>query len=407
MNWFLRKLIARGRSAAGARLQPRIRLALESLEDRCVPTVSYFGGALLTNVEAQAIYYGNGWNSTATSGQEAALDGFLSYIVNSPFTQALTQAGYGVGSGTASAGVVDPASLSAGATLQDAQIQAAIQSLVSSGTVAAPDANRLYVVYVQPNVIVAQGGLTSQQGLLGYHGAFAGHTAAGQAVDIHYAVIAYPGGSVGNQSNTSIAIDDLTSVTSHEVAEAITDPNVNYKTLGWYDPARGEIGDITEQFLTRLNGYLVQEVAGKNDQPLSLTTVTPQPTPTPTPQPVSLTPTQSILSISGGQIRAGQQVTVTIQVAATSGATIPTGVVTLMDGNRVLGNVNLGASGQVVVTLSTNSNSVGSHTITAVYQGTSSFQRSVSNSVTLNVLPPVFNPFPPWMWWIYQHGRAR
>ena len=400
MNWFSgRSSTGKGVRDGGAR-KPITRLTLESLEDRCVPTVNYYGGALLPNVEAQAVYYGNGWASSATS----TLDAFLGYIVNSPYTQALTQAGYNVGSGTATAGIVDPANLPAGTTLTDAQIQAEIQSLIDSGAVAAPDANRLYVIYVQPNVIISADGATSQQGVLGYHGAFGGHTADGQAIDVHYAVIAYPGGSVGNSTNSANPVDDLTSVTSHELAEAITDPNVNYKTLGWYDPARGEIGDITQQYLTHLNGWLVQEVAGKNDQPLSLTGVTNPPTqPTQPTQPVGLTATQTILSPANAVVDAGQDVTLTLQVTAASGSQSPTGTVTLKDGNRVLGTVNVGANGQVRVRLHTNGNSVGTHSITAVFNGGNGFQGSVSNTVTVTVLPVWY--FPYWTW-MYYRGPA-
>jgi hypothetical protein len=366
--------------------------------------VNYYGGALLTNVEAQAVYYGNGWNSSATAGQQATLDGFLKYIVNSPYTQALTNAGYGVGSGTASAGVLDPVNLANGSTLQDSQIQAELQSLIDNGTIAAPDANRLYVVYVQPNVIVSQGGANSRQNFLGYHGAFAGHTASGQAIDVHYAVIAYPGGSVGNASNSAAAIDDLTSVASHEVAESMTDPNVNYKTLGWYDPARGEIGDITEQYLVRLNGYLVQEVAGKNDRPLSLTAGVPsQPTGVPS-QPTTLTATQVALTLSSSQITEGQTVTLTITVSPSSGSGIPTGVVTLMDGNHILGKGNLDANGQLVVTLFANPGSAGTHSFTAVYEGDSSFQGSTSSATTLTVQPST-TPIWQLVWW--HHRRYR
>ena len=403
MRWFSRRSSSR-KGTAAAQARSSARLSLESLEDRFAPTVNYYGGALLTNVEAQAVYYGNGWNSSATAGQQATLDGFLKYIVNSPYTQALTNAGYGVGSGTASAGVLDPVNLANGSTLQDSQIQAELQSLIDNGTIAAPDANRLYVVYVQPNVIVSQGGANSRQNFLGYHGAFAGHTASGQAIDVHYAVIAYPGGSVGNASNSAAAIDDLTSVASHEVAESMTDPNVNYKTLGWYDPARGEIGDITEQYLVRLNGYLVQEVAGKNDRPLSLTAGVPsQPTGVPS-QPTTLTATQVALTLSSSQITEGQTVTLTITVSPSSGSGIPTGVVTLMDGNHILGKGNLDANGQLVVTLFANPGSAGTHSFTAVYEGDSSFQGSTSSATTLTVQPST-TPIWQLVWW--HHRRYR
>jgi hypothetical protein len=63
--------------------------------------------------------------------------------------------------------------------------------------------------------------------------------------------------------------DWLTSVSSHELAEAVTDPDVNYKSLAWYDdPNNVENGDLLnidtiDKFLaarTRLNGYFVQHL---------------------------------------------------------------------------------------------------------------------------------------------------
>jgi hypothetical protein len=41
------------------------RLALEELEQRQVPTVTYHGGALLRNVEIQPVYLGSDWSSAA------------------------------------------------------------------------------------------------------------------------------------------------------------------------------------------------------------------------------------------------------------------------------------------------------------------------------------------------------
>src|SRR5262249_3980811 len=105
---------------------------------------------------------------------------------------------------------------------------------------------------------------------LGYHGAFAGRDASGRGADVRYAVITYPGGAVGNASIRSLsAVQQLTEVSSHELAEAITDPDVNYKRLGWYDDRLGEIGDIVNGQFVTLNGYVVQKEAGKNDQALS------------------------------------------------------------------------------------------------------------------------------------------
>jgi hypothetical protein len=348
-------------------------LHVEGLEERCVPTVTYHGGALLTHVETQAVYLGSGWNSPTVSAQTGALDTYLASLVKGPYLEALTRAGYGVGTGTASAGVVDPANLPDGTFLQDGNIQAELESLVYNGKVAAPDANRLYVVYVQPNVVVSDGSLDSTQGLLGYHGAFAGVTAAGKVVDVHYAVMAYPGGDVGNAALTASAFDTLAAVSSHEVAESATDPNVGYKALGWYDNFRGEIGDITEGDLTRLNGYLVQQVAGPNDQPLSLTSF------------AGLPGTTAALAASATHVRPGGQVTLTIQVTPASGGGTAGGLVTLLDGNQIIGTVRLGSNGKATVTLSAGRGSTGTHTLTAVFDGSGTLLDSFSNSITLTV----------------------
>jgi hypothetical protein len=103
---------------------------------------------------------------------------------------------------------------------------------------------------------------------LGYHGAFAGNDATGRPADIRYAVVAYPGtpNAAAVSQGFATTFNQLTSVTSHELAEAVTDPNVNYKAAGWYDDRlNGEIGDLTRQNSV-LNGYLVQDVVNKNDQ---------------------------------------------------------------------------------------------------------------------------------------------
>ena len=50
-------------------------------------------------------------------------------------------------------------------------------------------------------------------------------------------------------------LDALTTTTSHELCEAITDP---VPGAGWYDEANGEIGDICAWQTRRLGAYSVQ-----------------------------------------------------------------------------------------------------------------------------------------------------
>ena len=284
----------------------------EQLESRQVPTVTFHGGQLLANVEAQAVYLGSDWSTNASlTSQTAAFDQFLSYLVQSPYMDMLTNAGYNVGRGTADTGNIDNLALSKTTSLTDAQIRSDLQSLITSSQVKTPDANRLYVVYVEPGVVVKNGTAASNTSFLGYHGAFAGTTANGSHADIRYVVIPYPGSPNFSATSQGFAsnFDEQTSVTSHELAEAVTDPDVNYKTLGWYDDQlNGEIGDLTSKNVV-LNGYLVQDEVNKNDQVISPTTTTPPP-PTGTltaPQNVAVTatsPTEATItwsSVSGTQ----------------------------------------------------------------------------------------------------------
>ena len=55
----------------------------------------------------------------------------------------LTQAGYGVGRGSASAGAIDNTVFSTNSVISDDSIQARIQADINSGLLQQPDANRL------------------------------------------------------------------------------------------------------------------------------------------------------------------------------------------------------------------------------------------------------------------------
>jgi len=62
------------------------------------------------------------------------------------------------------------------------------------------------------------------------------------------------------------AIDDLTEVASHEIAEAVTDPDVDHSVIGWYDDAAdGEVADLANLQWVALGGLAVQRIADKHD----------------------------------------------------------------------------------------------------------------------------------------------
>ena len=384
MNWFALLLGTRRNVATTTRRPSTARLHLESLEERQVPTVTFHGGNLLAHVETQALYLGNAWSTQSTPAQ---LDGFLGNVTGGAYMDALTRAGYNLGRGTATAGKVDKVQLTAGSTITDGFIQNEISADIKSGLLATPDANRLYIVYVQPDVAINLGGATSQTGFLGYHGAFY----ASNGATIRYAVIAYPGGKAGNASLGTSAIDQLTAVTSHELAEAVTNPDVNLSRLGWYDDQRnGEIGDITENnpnALIRLNGYLVQQVADQNDNLLLVNTGPVNPPPTSTGATTTRLTAGRVHYHSDGTA----SVALTITVGQVSGTTLPDGQVQLIYNGSVLatGTIKV-VHGVAQVTFNVTFSSFSDtswdyYTFGANYTGSSHFGASASHNVTVAV----------------------
>ncbi len=388
MSWLSRWFRRRTRPA-GARRPGGVRPRVEALEDRLVPTVQYFGGNLLKNVQAQALFLGSDWSGNQTySAQTGTVNAFLTDITGGAYMDALTRAGYGVGRGTATAGYVDPTAYTAGSLISDASIQAKISADITGGHLQAPTANTLYIVYVDPSVAVnlGAGQGTTQQGILGYHGAFSG---PGGAV-IRYAVVTYPGGPAHNSSLGTSAVDQLTDVTSHELAEAVTDPDVNFARLGWYDPRRGEIGDITENnpaANVRLDGYLVQEVADQNDQLLAILATPPNPPPQP-PPPGTLIGTTTTLTAGPVHYHwfSPPTVTLTVTITPASGTVLPTGTVQLVYNGNVLGTATIHiVNGVAVATFTVEFFQSGNYAFSVNYLGNSQFHGSSSNSVTVSV----------------------
>ena len=92
---------------------------------------------------------------------------------------------------------------------------------------------------------VVQGGAASCTAFCGYHNDILGQ--------IFYAAMPFPGcaGCTGGLQ----PIDALTSTSSHELCEAITDA---IPGQGWYDDTNGEIGDICAWKTKKIGKYTVQ-----------------------------------------------------------------------------------------------------------------------------------------------------
>ena len=221
------------------------------------PKLTYHGGALLTSVEVYTIFWGTGWQSTPQSDLIPKLNGFFDFILTSSLMDLLGEysvpgkdIGHGKRTGTTTITSTDPGTLQPDGSriVADADIQAAIQGWISNHDIPQPDANTLFFVYMPPNVRVDAFGTSSCTGFCGYHNAING--------SIFYAVEPYISCS-GCKSGSGGIFDSLTEVSSHELCEAITDPD---PFTGWNDDNvdDGEIGDLCNFQATTIGGYNVQ-----------------------------------------------------------------------------------------------------------------------------------------------------
>ncbi|HXW97000.1 MAG TPA: hypothetical protein VEI47_05390 [Gemmatimonadales bacterium] len=224
-----------------------IRLPYPSLEAAPAANMTYRGGPLLTGVQVFTIFWGPAWQTAPVSDQVGKLNQFFDFILTSQLIDQMSEynrpgkkIGHGKRIGTLT--ITKPALKH---SITDGAIQSALQQLITGKKVPKPTANTLYFIYMPPGVKVTQGGSGSCTAFCGYHDSINGK--------IFYAVMPYPGcqGCTGALAE----FDALTSTSSHELCEAITDP---IPGQGWYDDVHGEIGDICAWQTRTLGPYTIQ-----------------------------------------------------------------------------------------------------------------------------------------------------
>jgi hypothetical protein len=211
------------------------------------PELTYRNGPLLTKVEVFTVFWGSAWQESANSPLMTHMNAFFDFVLTSKLLDQLAE--YNVpaktiehGSRTGSAILTSSAP---GKSVSDAAIQKMLQSEIAGGSLPAKTENALYFVFLPPGVQVEQGGSKSCTSFCGYHDS--------TTDNIFYAVMPYPG-CTGCEGGLAIPAA-LTSTSSHELCEAITDP---VPGTGWYDDANGEIGDICAWKTKTLGSYVVQ-----------------------------------------------------------------------------------------------------------------------------------------------------
>lgn len=194
-----------------------------------------YGGPVIRNVNVIPIY----WNSSVA--YQSNLNGFYQGVPNSAWQRSMTQ--YGCNAGTRGTPYVDNQTST---SLTDASVRSRLNTLFNAGVIPAPNSNNYYPIHFPAGVsITASDGSRSCVQFCAYHGTYVRN-----GVNVYYGIIPDQGGGcAGGCGSNSLRVNNLTSVSSHELGEAMTDPAVGLATvygppLAWYDPNYGENGDI-------------------------------------------------------------------------------------------------------------------------------------------------------------------
>jgi hypothetical protein len=212
------------------------------------PHLVYQNGPLISAVEVFTIFWGPTWKTTQRA-LATTVNQFFDAILTSSLLDQMAEYSvtphYPIGHGKRT-GTIKITTPTLRHSVTDAAIQHMLQNeIATNSAVPQPNPNTLYFIYLPPGIAVIQGGGRSCTVFCGYHNDINGQ--------IWYAVMPYPGcaGCTGGLS----AADALTSTSSHELCEAITDP---IPGQGWYDQANGEIGDICAWKTKKVGAYTVQ-----------------------------------------------------------------------------------------------------------------------------------------------------
>jgi len=214
---------------------------------------SYGSGNLINHSGHQisfAGFFAIYWNGTVANSAGSQGNGTLrsqvaAFVQNFSDGQAYSQsdpsADYSIVQQYGSADAIAPVLAWAGdfvdnrsrqSSFSDSKVRSYLAGLFSSGLIVA-DEHTVFGVYFPSGMRISLQGGASCSAFCGYHGNFSYN-----GKDIKYAVFPYTDCRACSLSGKAIA-DILTIVTSHEIREAVTDPDLD----AWYDAAGDEADD--------------------------------------------------------------------------------------------------------------------------------------------------------------------
>ena len=210
----------------------------------CTPTMRINSppGLVIPSATLSHVFWGGYW-SAAGATEKKTYDTTWTDVGNNPAFYArlaeYSTSTLAITTGTWTGSTLTNASLASGTTLTEDQIQQELKAEIATGTVPARTNSRIYLVMLPPGVTST---FDAQNSFAGHHRSFA--DASGNPV--YYAVITY--NPDPNYNNPLL---------SHEISEAITDPDLS---TGWLDTSGNEIGDICRGQYATLDGFTIETI---------------------------------------------------------------------------------------------------------------------------------------------------
>ena len=247
-------LTSRGRLPLG--VTPLLGPAVKRSAPETAAFLQYYGGPVVTNVVTVDVLWGTQVDPTVA----AAMPGFLRSVTSSSYMDWLCEyntlglpsptTNQVIGRGTFE-GQFTITPQHTGTTIHDQDIQDEIAYQLAQGNLPQPQFDAqgypetLYLIEFPPGIsIVLPDGSQSCQVFCAYHGTMLYHQdPLMYSVHPDYGAGSPCAGGCGMQP---APVQNQESVHSHELVEAVTDPEVGLPSpsLGWYDNSNGEIGDI-------------------------------------------------------------------------------------------------------------------------------------------------------------------
>lgn len=207
------------------------------------PKLIYRGGRVLGHVKVDVVVWGSwSYGSSVPLSGRRSVTSFLSGITASPYLDWLREYDtptQHIGRGSIE-GVytVQPPAADNRATVTSTQIASGLRALIAAGRLPKPTTSRLYVVFFRNGQVISTPFGNSRDDFCAYH-----DTMSYASSPAYFAVVPYEQRHRGCEP-ASTQFDNVTTILSHELVEAITDPGIGLGLIAWYDRTNGEIGDI-------------------------------------------------------------------------------------------------------------------------------------------------------------------